>query len=105
LPEAIADFVTARRVRGSVARICEAVLNAPTAAAMPKDQMYWILATLWEAAVGVDDAVAAEQWRLKAEAVPPLDWMLDSTRTQIERLRTLLATSPLQLLGPKHATT
>lgn len=106
--EAIADFVLARRVRRDVVRICEALLAAPPAkesmslpgAKDPAEEKYWIVATLWEAAVGVEDAPAAERWRKAAEATATAGWMVESTRRQLTRLEQLLASSPLRGLGP-----
>lgn len=85
--EAIADFVLARRVRREVIRFCERALSAaPDPAAR-----YWVLATLWEAALGVGDADAAARWRKEAEAAAPAPWALDTARHQIDRLSQLLA--------------
>ena len=60
--------------------------------------MYWILATLAEAWLGLGDDAQAQGFAAKAAALtpPPPQWMIDSSRDQIERLRKLLATRPLQ---------
>jgi len=106
--EAIADFVLARRVRREVVRICEGALAAPPARASmslpgvkdPAEEKYWIVATLWEAAVGREDAPAAERWRMEAEATAAAGWMVESTQKQLTRLKLLLDSSPLTVLGP-----
>jgi tetratricopeptide (TPR) repeat protein len=87
--EAIADFVVARRVRREVIRYCERAL---TIAGDPAAR-YWVIATLWEAAVGLGDLDTAARWQTEAEAVAPAPWMLDSTRGQLDRLGHLLAES------------
>ena len=85
--EAIADFVIARRVRREVIRYCERALEvSPDPAAR-----YWVLATLWEAALGIGDSHTAARWQKEAEAVAPALWMLDTTRAQLDRLNELLA--------------
>jgi len=89
--EVIADFITARRVRRQVLQLCQVALDA-----QPKD--YWILATMWEAAVGLEDDTAAARWEEQAEALAAEGWMLESTRSQLERLKGLLKSSPLKNL-------
>jgi tetratricopeptide (TPR) repeat protein len=93
--EAIADFVLARRIRREVSRYCEQALGAGTRS---PDETYWILATLWEAAVGVDDVPGAARWQQEAEQKAAAVWMVDSTRSQIAVLTMLLAASPLKEL-------
>jgi tetratricopeptide (TPR) repeat protein len=94
--EAIADFVVARRIRREVIPICEGALAAGPRT--PADK-YWILATLWEAAFGIEDADGITRWQPLAEAAATAQWMLDSTRPQLEKLATLLAASPLKQLS------
>jgi len=89
--EAIADFITARRIRRQVLQLCQVALGA-----QPRD--YWILATMWEAAVGLEDDTAAARWEEQAEALAADGWMLESTRSQLERLKGLLKSSPLKNL-------
>jgi tetratricopeptide (TPR) repeat protein len=86
--EAIADFVLARRIRREVMRYCERALETAD-----ESTHYWVVATLWEAAVGVGDQQTAARWRKEAEATAAAPWMLDTTRRQIERLQQLLAES------------
>ena len=86
--EATADFVLARRARREVMRYCDEALQAE---ALTNDARYWILATKWEAAVGLGDTALAEKLRGEAEALPVAGWMLGTTREQIGSLQELLA--------------
>jgi tetratricopeptide (TPR) repeat protein len=89
--EAITDFITARRVRRQALQLCEVALRA-----QPRD--YWTLATMWEAAVGLEDDAAAAKWEEQAKAVAGEGWALESTRSQLEKLKALLGSSPLKNL-------
>jgi hypothetical protein len=81
-----------------VLAICEALLADDRRA---RDDRYWILATLWEAAVGLGNHEAAAKWRVEAEGAAAAAWMLESTRAQLAALAPLLAASPLTALqGP-----
>lgn len=91
--EAVADFVVARRVRGEVLRFCQESFDAGTKSG---DEKYWVLATAWEAAVGLEDGTSADEWERRAKAVNPQGWMLESTASQLEKLKALLAASPLK---------
>jgi hypothetical protein len=97
--DAIADFVLARRVRAEVIRLCEQMLKAPDADKRSNVQRYWIYATLWEAAVGLEDAVAAARWEVLVRQASAADWMIGTTLSQLERLQALLASSPLKNLS------
>ena len=91
--EAVADFVSARRVRREVLRFCQESFDAGTKSG---DEKYWVLATAWEAAVGLEDGTSADEWERRAKAVNPQSWMLESTASQLEKLKALLAASPLK---------
>ena len=94
--EAIADYVLAKRVRLKVIDICKDLI-AP--GMEDSEQKYWVLATLWEACVGVEDTQGADQ--CEAEAIRHAEsnqlpgWMVDSTRNQIVKLKNLLVPSPI----------
>jgi hypothetical protein len=94
--EAITDFVLAGRVRREVIKYCEAALNAGP---MSKDTKYWIVATMWEAACGLEDSASAEQFKAQAEALSVSAWMLAATRGQLSQLQLLIAASPLKALA------
>jgi tetratricopeptide (TPR) repeat protein len=89
--DAITDFVLAQRVRRDVIRYCEPAVTAQ----LTTDERFWMLATLWQASVGLEDAAGTERWRAEAETAAPAPWMLATTHTQLDRLRALLASSPL----------
>ena len=93
--EAIADFVLAQRVRRDVVKPCKRALAA---GAKSRDDKYWILATLWEAATGLGDTSEAAKWQQEAQDCAAAAWMLESTRSQLDGLAKLLAASPLKLL-------
>jgi tetratricopeptide (TPR) repeat protein len=93
LPNAIADFVVAQRVRRDVVAICE---RARAAGNLKPDEQYWVAATLWEAAIGIDDAAAAINWEAEARRLSSKAWMIGSTEDQLKRLRELIAASPLR---------
>ena len=98
LPETIADFVQARRVRREVLEICDKVLAESAAAAAPESK-YWVLATIAEAHVGLEDGLG-DQKLAEAFAVAPEEWMKQSTQEQVDKLKALLGASPLKKILP-----
>ena len=97
LPEAIADFVQARRVRQEVLEICDKVLAESAPAAAPESK-YWVLATIAEAHIGLEDG-QGEQKLAEAFAVASEEWMKQSTQEQVDKLKALLADSPLKKIS------
>ena len=93
--EAVADFVLAQRTRRRVVTVCEELLQAGR---LERDPAYWLLATLAEAWVGLGDEAKAQDYLQKAEALQPAPagWMLESTRDQLQKLRQLITTPPVQ---------
>ncbi|MES2924476.1 MAG: TRAFs-binding domain-containing protein [Verrucomicrobiota bacterium] len=104
--EAIADFVQARRVRREVLAICERwqKANPPPETASPetlakfKSDEYWVLATIAEAQVGLEEGESGEARLSEAMVAAPLAWMGQATKDQVEKLKLLLAASPLKQL-------
>ena len=102
--EAVADFVQARRVRREVIAICNQWLesNARTAPFPPgskfPEKRYWVLATLAEAEIGLEEALG-QQALEEAFAAAPEEWMKQSTHEQVTKLKALLAASPLKKLA------
>jgi hypothetical protein len=97
--ESIADFVQAERVRREVIGMCTRLL-APGAEPPPADDHYWILATWAEALIGTGDEKEGEKKFGEAKALNPTpqQWMIDSSQEQLDKLRPLLANSPLQFI-------
>jgi len=107
LAEAVADFVQARRVRQEVISICEQWLKdndaSPGAATTKRsakfeESRYWVLATIAEAYLGLEEESLGQQKLEEAFAAAPEEWMKQSTREQVDKLQALLATSPLTKL-------
>ena len=107
--EAVADFVQARRVRQEVISICNQWLTSnvrteplPAGSKFP-EKRYWVLATLAEAQIGLEEDALGQQRLEEAFAAAPEEWMKDSTREQVTKLKALLATSPLKKLPARHS--
>lgn len=95
--DAVADFVQAERVRREVLSICESVLKNE---GLPEPEKYWVLATEAEASLGLDDEASAQQKLDEAfAAASTAKWMKDSTQEQMDKLRQLLADSPLKYVA------
>lgn len=77
--EGIADVVQARRIRRDVIRYAEQTLVKD----MTDDKRYWVVATLWEAAVGLGHKVEAQKWENQARALKVPNWMIETTENQI----------------------
>ena len=86
--ETLVDSALARRTRREVVRYATALLEGDRVS--DNDQRYWIVATLWEAAIGLDDAQAIARWEREAEGMPVADWMRQTRKEQGERLREVL---------------
>ena len=93
--DAIACFVHAGKVRGEVLKICETVLDTEN---LSDDDKYWVLATMAEAYVGTGDEERAARTLQEAFAVASAPWMRGSTQEQMDKLRLLLADSPLKFV-------
>ena len=93
--EAIADFVTASRVRRRIVAMCQNLLNAGV-----KDvkERYWVMATLAEAQFGLGQKTACEKTLGEASDLQPDEWMRETTKEQLDKLGTLLVDSPLKHL-------
>jgi hypothetical protein len=103
--EAVADFVQARRVRKEVISICNQWLecNARTPPFPPgskyRETRYWVLATLAEAEIGLEEEGMGQQRLEEAFAAAPEEWMKQTTQEQVTKLKALLAASPLKKLS------
>jgi len=85
--EGIADSILARRTRREVIKFAEPLSNNDYG----DEKRYWILATLWEAAAGLGDQAASDKWAAQARALMVADWMLETTRNQIQAIQTTRA--------------
>ena len=98
--EAIADYVQAQRVRRKVIDICKESLGEVIE---ENDQKYWVLATLWEAFVGINNEAGAARWEGEAkqhvESNKLPGWMVSTANDQIVRLKELLMPSPLRYIS------
>ena len=99
--EAIADFVTARRIRRRVMELCQSLLDSTPAPKGP--DWYWIKATMAEAYSGLGDDANARVLFDDAKAHGVAGWMIQSTEEQLAKLRPLLAKSPLSRISSSPA--
>jgi len=99
-------------VRQEVTPICEKSLQEiekESADASKQDfpglnaTRYWILATIAEAHIGLEDGLG-DAVLAKALAAAPEPWMKESTQEQVSKLIALLTNSPLKKL-PAGGTT
>jgi hypothetical protein len=77
----------ARQVRRRVKSICNKTLVEKE---LKDDDMYWVLATLYQACIGLLEEDEALTWKEKADKISTAEWMIKSTDEQIEKLRKLL---------------
>jgi hypothetical protein len=96
--DAITDFVLARRTRADVLEICKTKLETLKDSPQTRSERYWILSTMAEACLGLEDAVQTEQYLNDAKQYADEPWMLESTLEQLEKLRAYLEHSPLKNL-------
>jgi hypothetical protein len=94
--DAVTDIVLAQRTRRRVVGICEAFLDRfktqTTDHPTDRDAKYWALATLAEAWIGLGDDDKSRSYLNEAIALepPPANWMIESTKEQLQKLRELL---------------
>jgi hypothetical protein len=86
--DAITDHTLAIRMRKDVAQIARAHLERlPDAVG---NEHYWVLVSLWEAALGTGDAVAMAGYEAALRSMKVADWMNDTWQWQGKKLRALL---------------
>jgi len=78
----------ARHVRRKVKDICEDALSNND---LDNDEKYWILATLYEACVGMGGDDEAFRWKEEADKVAKSAWMAEVTEEQVAKLRALVS--------------
>src|SRR5262249_11730406 len=105
--DAITDFVLAERTRSRVVSVCEALLQQfqadSTEKRFDRNARYWVLATLAEAWAGVGDETQAGLYLNQAMGLNPPSWMIESTQTQLNSLRAMLANSPVKTFRSQAA--
>jgi len=95
--------VQAKRIRREVLSICEQWLKENTRedgkerSTKFKENRYWVLATIAEAHIGLEDG-KGEQALAEAFAAATADWMRETTEKQVKTLQELLRNSPLKQL-------
>jgi hypothetical protein len=77
----------ARYVRRKVKDVCDRALELPE---ITDDEKYWILATLYEACVGLGQEEEALRWKRESEKMAKAGWMSETTDNQLAKLRALL---------------
>jgi hypothetical protein len=93
--DAVASYVDAAATRREVLQICEGVLANEK---LTDDARYWVIATMAEAYLGMGDQAGADRTLEEAFKIASAQWMKDSTQDQMNKLRGLLATSPLRFI-------
>ena len=86
--DAITDHTLAMRMRKDVAQIARAHLRR-----LPEEvgnEHFWVLASLWEAALGTGDTVALAGYEAALRAMKVADWMNDTWQWQGKKLAALL---------------
>jgi len=85
--EAIADFVIANRVRREVISYATPLVNNT----QDINSHYWVIASLYEAAIGIGDEQAVSKWENKAKSLNVPDWMQETRENQAAKLKALLS--------------
>ncbi|PGT76776.1 TRAFs-binding domain-containing protein [Priestia megaterium] len=92
--EAIADYVIATRVRKQVVSICEQLLEKDVEL---RNDKYWILSTMEEALFGLGEIEKYNIMKKRAKDEAKENWERETTENQINKLKILLAKSPMDV--------
>ncbi|MBU2569550.1 MAG: DUF4071 domain-containing protein [Gammaproteobacteria bacterium] len=84
--EALVDYVRAKRIRMDVIRYTGPLVDKLE----DKHGRYWVIASLFEAAIGLGDKQEAAKWEAQAKAMDVSNWMQQSRETQAIKLKDLL---------------
>jgi hypothetical protein len=84
--DAIDDTVQAKRMRRDVIRYASPLAERRDA---DPQKRYWVIATLWEAALGLGDAAEAARWKAEAKALAVPQWMQETREEQGNKLQKL----------------
>ena len=93
--DAIASSVDAAATRREVLQIYGGVLGSEKLTDEAKD---WVMATMAEAYLGMGNQSGADRTLEDAFKIASAQWMKDSTQDQMNKLRGLLASSPLRFI-------
>jgi hypothetical protein len=96
--EAIADYVTAERIRRRLIPIVEESLArgvTDNEGNQDKAQKFWLQATLVELHIGLGETQKAQEIKAEAVAEAPASWMVETMNQQLEKLEQLLANPPM----------
>ena len=83
------------RSPSEVLQICEGVLGSER---LTDEAEHWVLGTMAEAYLGMGDQSSADRALGDAFKIASAQWMKDSTQDQMNKLRGLLASSPLRFI-------
>jgi tetratricopeptide (TPR) repeat protein len=84
LLKATADELWARRIWCDVIRYMSPLAESEE---LDNEKQYWVFATLWECALGLDDEAAVAKWDDKARGLEVPAWMRQTREKRGERLR------------------
>jgi hypothetical protein len=90
--DAVADRVTAKRVRQRVIAICDDRLKEPE---LKPAERYWAMANKAQALFGLGDVGNAKPLLAAAIAIAPAPWMVQSAQEEIQRMARVLGTTIL----------
>jgi hypothetical protein len=90
--DAVADRVTAKRVRQRVIAVCDERLKEPE---LKPAERYWAMASKAEALFGLGDVESAKPLLAAAIAMAPEPWMVQSIQGDIQKLASALGTTIL----------
>lgn len=96
--DAITDFVLARRTRADVLETCKTKLGFLKDNLQTRCERYWILATMAEAYLGMEEPSQSKKYLEDAKEYADESWMLKTTLEQLEKLQGYLDNSPLKNL-------
>ena len=83
IDEAVADSVQATRVRRDLIRYASPLVERED---LDEESRYWLIATLWEASLGIGDVAGAARWESQARQRDVPAWMQKTREEQAERL-------------------
>jgi tetratricopeptide (TPR) repeat protein len=86
--DAVADRVTAKRVRQRVIAECQEQLKEPE---LKPAERYWAEASMAEAFFGIGETEKSRSILAEAETIAPEQWMVQSTTEEMQKLAKVLA--------------